>query len=131
MPAGGYPALMYTALEQLAAAGSAAGTIIVVVCGVLLTAALMGAVRLGIGVRRREPAPPRRSEQPKLPDSGPVREERNMREPNEVPRAADDGARLTPHQLGNAPSRPSGDQTRPRWQPGSSGSFGSGGSGAK
>ncbi|WP_181805360.1 DUF6479 family protein, partial [Streptomyces shenzhenensis] len=102
---------MYTALEQLAAAGSAAGTIIVVVCGVLLTAALMGAVRLGIGVRRREPAPPRRSEQPKLPDSGPVREERNMREPNEVPRAADDGARLTPHQLGNAPSRPSGDQT--------------------
>ncbi|MBW8798472.1 MAG: hypothetical protein JF597_34325 [Streptomyces sp.] len=122
---------MDTALEQLAAAGSAAGMVVIVVCGVLVTAALMGAVRLGIGVRRRESAPPRRSEQPKLPDSGPVYEEQNMREPNEVPRAAGDGERLTPHQLGNAHSRPSGDQTRPRWHPGSSGSFGSGGSGAK
>ncbi|MEW1776060.1 DUF6479 family protein [Streptomyces sp. NPDC086777] len=122
---------MDTALEQLAAAGSAAGMIVIVVCGVLVTAALMGAVRLGIGVRRREPAPPRPAEQPKLPDSGPVREERSMREPNEVPRAADGGERLTPHQLGNAPSRPSRDRARPRRQPGSSGSFGGGGGGAK
>lgn len=131
MPGGGYPGLMDTALEQLAAAGSVAGVVVIVVCGVLVTAALLGAVRLGIGVRRRESAPPRRSEQPRLPDSGPVREEQTMREPNEVPRAADGGERLTPYQLGNASSRPSGDQTRRRWHPGSSGSFGSGGSGAK
>ncbi|MGW3448270.1 DUF6479 family protein [Streptomyces sp. NPDC001076] len=122
---------MDTALEQLAAAGSVAGMVVIVVCGVLVTAALMGAVRLGIGVRRRESAPPRRAEQPRLPDSGPVREERSMREPNEVPRADDGGERLTPYQLGNAPSRPSADKARPRWQPGSSGSFGGGGGGAK
>ncbi|MFF4113436.1 DUF6479 family protein [Streptomyces sp. NPDC001714] len=121
---------MDTALEQLAAAGSVAGMVVIVVCGVLVTAALMGAVRLGIGVRRRESAPPRRAEQPRLPDSGPVREERSMREPNEVPRADDGGERLTPYQLGNAPSRPSADKARPRWQPGSSGSFGGGGGGA-
>lgn len=118
-------------LEQLAAAGSVAGMVVIVVCGLLVTAALMGAVRLGIGVRRRESAPPRRSEHPRLPRTGPVREEREMREPNEVPRAGSEGDRLTPYQLGNAPSRSSGNQSRPRWQPGSSGSFGGGGGGAK
>ncbi|MEV6766955.1 DUF6479 family protein [Streptomyces sp. NPDC051105] len=106
---------MYMTHEQLAAAGSAAGTIVIVVCGLLVAAALVGAVRLGIGVRRRESAPPRRSEHPTPPRTGPVREEREMREPNEVPRAGSDGDRLTPHQLGNAPSRSSEDQTRPRW----------------
>nr|WP_308407552.1 DUF6479 family protein [Streptomyces olivochromogenes] len=34
---------------------------------------------------------------------GPVREQRTMREPNEVPRATREGDRLTPHLLGNAP----------------------------
>ncbi|MET9080292.1 DUF6479 family protein [Streptomyces sp. NPDC004237] len=121
---------MYRNLEQLAAAGSMAGPIVIVLCGLLVTAALVGAVRLGIGVRRRESAPPRRSDHPVLPRTGPVREERQMREPNEVPRAADKGDRLTPHQLGNAPTRPGGNQTRPRWRPGSSGSFGGGGGGA-
>ncbi|MEU0965961.1 DUF6479 family protein [Streptomyces sp. NPDC005917] len=118
-------------LEQLAAAGSVAGMTVIVVCGLLVTAALVWAVRLGIGVRRREPAPPRRSEHPMPPRTGPVREEREMREPNEVPQAGSEGERLTPHQLSNAPSRPSGNQDRPRWQPGSSGSFGGGGGGAK
>ncbi|MEV7320588.1 DUF6479 family protein [Streptomyces sp. NPDC093970] len=101
--------------EQLAAAGSAVGMIVIVVCGLLVVAALLGAVRLGIGVRRRESAPPGRSDQPTLPRTGPVREEREMREPNEVPQAGRDGERLTPHQLGNAPSRSSENQTRPRW----------------
>ncbi|MFE3167474.1 DUF6479 family protein [Streptomyces sp. NPDC059224] len=101
--------------ERLAAAGSAAGMIVIVVCGLLVAAALVGAVRLGIGVRRRESAPPRRSDHPTLPRTGPVREEREMREPNEVPQAGSDGDRLTPHQLGNAPSKPSEDQSRRRW----------------
>ncbi|MER5515814.1 DUF6479 family protein [Streptomyces sp. NPDC002763] len=66
-----------------------------------------------MGVRRRESAPPRRSEHPTPPRStGPVRE---MREPNEGPRAGSGGERLTPYQLGNAPSGSSENQTRPRW----------------
>ncbi|MFE4961691.1 DUF6479 family protein [Streptomyces sp. NPDC056660] len=120
---------MHTTHEQLAAAGSVAGMVVIVVCGLLVAAALVGAVRLGIGVRRKESPPPRRGDHPTLPPSGPVREEQSMREPNEVPRATGDHDRLTPHQLGNAPSRPSENQTRPRWQPGSSGSFGGGGGG--
>ncbi|MES4908634.1 MULTISPECIES: DUF6479 family protein [unclassified Streptomyces] len=119
---------MDTTQEHMAAAGSAAGIVVIVLCGLLITAALVWIVPLGIRARRRQPAPPRRAEQPTLPDSGPVREERQMREPNEVPRATRGGARRTPHELGNNPSRPSGDQSRPRWKPGSSGSFGSGGS---
>ncbi|MCF3134162.1 DUF6479 family protein [Streptomyces olivochromogenes] len=121
---------MNTTSQELAAAGSAAGMVVIVVFGLLVTAALVGAVRLGIRVRHRESAPPRPAEQPTLPREGPVHEERNIREPNEVPRAAGEADRLTPYQLGNAPSRPNRNQTRPRWQPGSSGSFGSGGSGA-
>ncbi|MEU2422085.1 DUF6479 family protein [Streptomyces sp. NPDC007851] len=120
---------MHTTHEQLAAAGSVAGAIAIVVCGVLIAGALIAAVRLGIRVRRRESPAPRPEEQPKLPSTGPVREERSVREPNEVPRASGDDDRLTPHQLGNVSSRPSSDQTRPRWDPGSSGSFGSGGGG--
>ena len=122
---------MNRTLVPLAAAAPTAGIVVVVVCGLLVTAALVVAVRFGIGVREREPAPPLRSEHPALPRTGPVREESQMREPNEVPQAAEGTDRLTPYQLGNAPTRPGRDQTRPRRQPGSSGSFGSGGSNAK
>ncbi|MFJ7905197.1 DUF6479 family protein [Streptomyces sp. NPDC096198] len=106
---------MNRTLEQLAAGGSAAGSAVILLCGVLVTAALLWAIRLGIKVRRRESPPPRRGEHPVPPRSGPVGEERNMREPNEVPRTTEKGDRRTPHELGNAPSRPSTDQTRPRW----------------
>ncbi|WP_133917798.1 DUF6479 family protein [Streptomyces sp. NBC_00582] len=122
---------MHTTHEQLAAAGSVAGALVILVCGLLVTAALVWAVRFGIRVRRGESAPPRRSDHPTPPRSGPVGEEHGMREPNEVPRATDEGDRLTPHQLGNNPTRPGPDQPRRRWQPGSSGSFGGGGGGAK
>ncbi|MGW2823160.1 DUF6479 family protein [Streptomyces sp. NPDC001443] len=108
---------MHTSFEQLAVAGPVAGTLVIVVCGVLVTAALVGAVSLGIRVRRREPAPPRPSEQPTPPRSGPVREERSLREPNEVPQVRDED-RLTPSQLGNDPTRPIRNQSRRR-QPGS------------
>lgn len=107
---------MNTSPVQLAAAGTALGTAAVVVCGLLVTAVLVWSVRLGIRVRRREPAPPRPGEQPTPPASGPVREERERRAPNEVPRAPDGGHRLTPHQLGNDPTRRSEDQSRPRWR---------------
>ncbi|WP_374294123.1 DUF6479 family protein [Streptomyces olivochromogenes] len=41
--------------------------VVIVVCGLFVTAALVGAVFLGIRVRSREPGPPHRSEQPTLP----------------------------------------------------------------
>ncbi|OIJ95719.1 hypothetical protein BIV25_19915 [Streptomyces sp. MUSC 14] len=121
---------MRTTHEQVVAVGPMTGMAAIVFCGVLVTAALVVAVRLGIRVRRVESAPPRRSDHPTLPPSGPVREERIMREPNEVAPAEGKNDRLTPYQLGNAPSRPSPNQVRSRWQHGSSGSSGRGGSGA-
>ncbi|WP_275902505.1 DUF6479 family protein [Streptomyces sp. RLB1-9] len=42
------------------------------------------------------PRPPRPQEQPRLPDSGPVHEVREHREPNELPPSEH---RLTPHEL--------------------------------
>jgi hypothetical protein len=84
--------------------------------------ALIWAVRLGMRTRRRESAPPRPEEQPRLPESGPAHELQEMREPDEVPGAQDESERLTPHQLSGAGTRGSGrseDQKRRRWGSGS------------
>jgi hypothetical protein len=119
------------AAAYLAATGrSAVAFVAFVVVGVVLVGALIWAVRLGIRVRRREPAPPRPHEQPRMPASGPVRASHQSREPNEMPQSAD-GERLTPHELRPTGGRDSDDQRRPRWDPGSSGSFGSGGPGVR
>ncbi|MFJ8787668.1 DUF6479 family protein [Streptomyces sp. NPDC102462] len=120
---------MDTTPEYMAAAGSTAGMIVIVVGGLLVTAALVWSLRLGARVLRREQLPHRSAARTRPPRSGPVGEERQMREPSEVPRATE-GHRPTPHELGNSPDRPSGDQDRPRWRSGSSGSFGGGGGGA-
>lgn len=93
----------------------------------LIAAALVGAEVLGMRVRRREPPRPRPEEQPHLPDGGPVREEREAREPDDVPQHKKD--RLTPYQLNGfsrGTSRPSGAKERPRWSEVSSGVLGSG-----
>ncbi|MEU2285273.1 DUF6479 family protein [Streptomyces sp. NPDC013178] len=113
-----------------ASGGSALASVALVVVGVALVLGLLWAFRLGYRVRRREPAPPQPHEHPRMPESGPVRESRQAREPNEVPRR-EDGARLTPHDLRPTGGRDSDDQSRPRWNPGSSGSFGSGGPGVR
>jgi hypothetical protein len=100
-----------------------------IVAGMVVVALLIGAFVLGARIRRREPAPPRPEDQPRMPEGGPVREVRENREPDEVPRG---DRRLTPHELpahGNVSSRTSPRKGRPRWDEGSSGSFGSGGSG--
>ncbi|MFH0517894.1 DUF6479 family protein [Streptomyces sp. M41] len=100
-----------------------------VVAGLVVVALLIGAFVLGARVRRREPAPPRPDEQPRLPESGPVHETREIREPSEMPTS---DHRLTPHEMpahGNVPSRPSESGERRRWEEGGSGSFGSGGPG--
>lgn len=115
--------------ENLAAAGSVAGMVAVLVAGVVITGALVWAIRLGIGVRRREHRPPRPEEQPTPPPSGPVRETSERRAPDEIPPGGRDGERLTPHELHPTGGRTEPDQRRPRWNDGSSGSFGSGGPG--
>ncbi|MFF1628150.1 DUF6479 family protein [Streptomyces sp. NPDC058272] len=118
--------------EMTASSGLAVGAL-PLVAGLVVVCALIWAVRLGIKVRRREAAPPRPDEQPRLPESGPVHEVREVREPDEVPQAHDESERLTPHQLsggGTSGSKRSEDQTRRRWSRGSGGSFGSGGPGA-
>jgi hypothetical protein len=120
---------MDTTTFELAVSNAALGTIGAFVGGLVIVGALIWAVRLGIGVRRREPGPPGAHEQPRLPESGPTYETSEVREPNQVPTAADESERLTPHQVHNSGSKRSDQQDRPRWSPGSSGSFGSGGPG--
>jgi hypothetical protein len=100
-----------------------------VVAGVVVVALLIRLIRVGIRVRGREPGPPRPHEQPHPPEGGPVGPVQERREPDEVPRQ--DEGRLRPHEFHDGlASRPSADQRRRRWSPGSGGSFGSGGSGA-
>ena len=120
---------MNTAMYEAATRAQVFGYVLILAVGVACVAGLIWAFLLGFRVRRREPAPPRPEEQPRLPPTGPVRESREMREPDEVPRAAAAGERLTPHQITNIRSRRADDQRRPRWSPGSSGSFGGGGGG--
>ncbi|MFI1167567.1 DUF6479 family protein [Streptomyces sp. NPDC020801] len=122
---------MSTPSLDIAAAQGAAIGIWPFVVGLVLVALLIGAFWMGARIRRREPAPPRPEEQPRLPESGPVGAVLENREPDEVPRSND---RLTPHRLkehGNPGSRTSPAHARPRWDEGSSGSFGSGGPGGR
>ncbi|WDO04418.1 DUF6479 family protein [Streptomyces murinus] len=120
---------MNTAMYEAATSRQVFGYVLILVAGVVLVGGLIWAFRLGFKVRQREPAPPLPEEQPKLPPTGPVRETSEMREPRDVPRTGEEGERLTPHQLDNIRSRRADDQRRPRWSPGSSGSFGGGGGG--
>ncbi|WP_394346677.1 DUF6479 family protein [Streptomyces dangxiongensis] len=119
---------MNTAMYEAASGPRVFGYILILVAGVAVVAGIIWAFRMGSKVRDREPAPPRPDEQPKMPPSGPVHETHEVREPDEVPRA-EDGERLTPHQLGNSGTRRADDQSRSRWSSGSSGSFGGGGGG--
>ncbi|MGW0970026.1 DUF6479 family protein [Streptomyces sp. NPDC002516] len=114
---------------SVALSNAVVGTLGALLGGLVIVGALVWAVGLGIRARRREPGPPKAHEQPRLPQSGPAHETSEIREPNEVPRAANEGERLTPHQLGGSGSRRSDRQERPRWGSGSNGSSGSGGSG--
>jgi hypothetical protein len=107
---------------ELAASGAAMGMVVAFVGGLVIVGLLVWAVRLGINVRQREPAPPRSDEQPRLPESGAVGEVREQREPDEVPRTGDGGERLLPHDLHHSGSRRGDNQERPRWDTGSGGS---------
>ncbi|MFM9369959.1 DUF6479 family protein [Streptomyces sp. Da 82-17] len=120
--------LLDPAAAELAAT-STFGMIGAVLGGLVIVGALIWAFWLGDKVRSREPRPPRPEEQPTLPDSGPVRETREMREPEEVPQATDEDERLRPYNLNPSGDRRSADQEPRRWDSGTSGSFGSGGTG--
>ncbi|MEV0642897.1 DUF6479 family protein [Streptomyces sp. NPDC050619] len=121
---------MSTAMLELAAASSDVLNVLAAFGGGLFIAgALIWAVRLGMRVQDRELPHPRPEEQPRLPDTGPVREMREVREPDEVPMPEDKRERLMPYQLHSSGTRRGKDQRRKRWLPGSSGGFGSGGLG--
>ncbi|GGX95823.1 DUF6479 family protein [Streptomyces fructofermentans] len=93
------------------------------VVGMAVTALLVVAVWWGMRVRAGEPGPPSPESQPHLPATGAVREESEMREPDEMPH---DGSVLTPHQLHAHGTRRAKLQKRPVWNTNSSGGFGSG-----
>lgn len=121
---------MSTATFVLAATSSEVLNVIAAfVGGLFIAGALVWAVQLGMRVQDRESPRPRLEDQPHLPETGPIRELREMREPDELPAAADGQERLMPYQLHHAGSRRGKDQQRKRWLPGSSGGFGSGGLG--
>ncbi|MEU6661918.1 DUF6479 family protein [Streptomyces sp. NPDC046821] len=118
-----------TGMDVLAAGHTALAAYGAFFGGLVIAGALVWAVRVGIRVRNREPGPPDPDEQPKLPETGPVREEREIREPDEVPHAANESERMYPYELHHSNSRRSDNQEPRHWRPGSSGGFGSGGPG--
>ncbi|MEU5095911.1 DUF6479 family protein [Streptomyces sp. NPDC020996] len=111
-----------------ASAGDVVKVIAAFIGGIFVAGALIWAVQFGMRVRDRELPHPSPEDQPHPPPGGPVREAREVREPDEVPHG-DHGERLMPYELHPASTRTGKDQHRRRWQPGSSGSFGSGGIG--
>ncbi|MDG9718020.1 DUF6479 family protein [Streptomyces sp. DH24] len=121
---------MNTVSMDIAAGRGAVGGGLLV-AGLIVVAVLIGAFVFGVRVMRRESRRPRREEQPHLPADGPVREVRENRAPDEMPRSDE---RILPHDLpahGNSGSRTDPSADRPRWNDGSSGSFGSGGPGGR
>ncbi|MFI6207395.1 DUF6479 family protein [Streptomyces sp. NPDC051041] len=121
---------MTTATHELLTASSehALNMTAAFIGGMVVAGLLIWAVPVGMRLMDKDTGHPRPEEQPKLPDSGPVREIREQREPDEVP-IVNGGPRLMPYELHHANTRTCKDQSRRRWQPGSSGSFGSGGLG--
>lgn len=100
------------------------------VAGIVVAGVLLAAFFWGRRAQARETRTPAPEEQPKRPYDGPVREEREYREPDEMPH---DGGRLLPHELnggyGKPGTHPSPSQDPDDHRKGNSGSFGSGGLG--
>ncbi|MFF6996423.1 DUF6479 family protein [Streptomyces sp. NPDC008313] len=114
---------------ELAASHTGLNVALAFIGGLIIVAALVWAVRLGMSVRSREPGPPSPEEQPHLPAEGAVHEIREVREPDEMPHATQESERLMPYGLHPTGTKRSEDQRRHRWSEGSSGSFGGGGPG--
>ncbi|WP_406351955.1 DUF6479 family protein [Streptomyces sp. NBC_01635] len=104
----------WTGAADLATGRGAVG-IGLAVAALLVVGLLIGLFASGSRrVRRGDSPRPRPDEQPRMPEGGPVREVRERREPDEMPR---DGDRLGPHDLhgGSSGSRTGTSQDRPRW----------------
>jgi microcompartment protein CcmL/EutN len=114
---------------QAASSGDVLNVIAAFAGGLFIAGALVWAVQFGMRVQDRELPRPRPEEQARLPETGAIREMREVREPDEIPMREDKRERLMPYQLHHASTRRGKDQHRRRWLPGSSGSFGSGGIG--
>lgn len=120
---------MAIATHELLAASSQTAHVMIALVGVVVAGALVWAVRIGMRVMDNESPRPHADEHGMLPATGAVHEEFEEREPDELPLAEEGSPRLRPYQIHPTGSRRSEDQTRPRWTPGSSGAFGSGGPG--
>ncbi|MFF2508075.1 DUF6479 family protein [Streptomyces sp. NPDC058067] len=118
-----------TGMYELASANTLLSAIGAFAGGMVIAGALIWIVRGGIRVRREELPTPSPEEQPRLPDTGPVREEREMRDPDEMPVATNESERMYPYELHHSGSKRSENQEPRHWRPGSSGGFGSGGPG--
>lgn len=121
----GNPGAMDYNATPLAASGSAVGGIVPFLIGVIVVGGLIFAVWWGRRQRSQQSPPPRPEEQPRLPESGPVGEVRERREPDEVPR----GERMSPHDLGRGTSHVAPEQNTPTRDHHSGGGSGSGGPG--
>ncbi|MFC9883783.1 DUF6479 family protein [Streptomyces libani] len=84
-----------TMIEQLAA-GSGTSGILLAIVGVLVVAVLLAAFVWGRRIKAREPGPPLPEQQPRLPESGPVGDVVESREPDEL---VPGEQRLTPHEV--------------------------------
>ena len=110
---------MNTASYEVIAASGALKAGAAFIGGLIIVAGLIWAVRMGIRVRSEESRPPTAEEQPTLPASGAIHEVRERREPDEVPRAANESERLKPTQMHASGSKHADDQSRRRWGSGS------------
>ncbi|MFD4629144.1 DUF6479 family protein [Streptomyces sp. NPDC058284] len=117
-------------METMELAVSSGAALLMWIAGLVVVAVLLGAFFWGRRAQARETRTVSPEEQPKRPYGGPAREEREYREPDEVPK---DGGRLTPYQLkngyGTSSTHRSPSQDPADHRKGDSGSFGSGGLG--
>ncbi|WP_414168863.1 DUF6479 family protein [Streptoverticillium reticulum] len=122
------------------------------IVGIFVVALLVGAVAYGMRKRDQEPPPPSQPQRrmgawttpeerdrPRTPEHGPGHDDdedavgyvRGHRESDRLQTEAD-GERVLPHEIrnpGSHPEEPSEEDKK--WRPGGSGSFGSGGAGAR
>lgn len=118
-------------METMELAASSTAHLLMWLAGLVVVGVLLAAFYWGRRAQARETRKPRPEEQPKRPYDGPVREEREYREPDEMPH---DGSRLTPHELkegyGTSSTHRSPSQDPADHRKGDGGSFGSGGLGS-
>lgn len=87
---------MGVTMNEQVAAGSGTSGILLAIVGVLVVAVLLAAFVWGRRIKAREPGPPRPDQQPRLPESGPVGDVVESREPDELVQGEQ---RLTPHEV--------------------------------